>query len=120
MIFGSRQERFIPTTPGDPQLLLDIPTETVAAVSVTSARKISYVRQAIAVERKSLEHPGRTKLPESLRREEIIIEPVEDTENCRKMGEEITEVLEYEPGELYVKQYRRIRCKHTTNKVIGI
>lgn len=25
------------------------------------------------------------------------------------MGEEITEVLEYEPGELYVKQYRRIK-----------
>jgi len=25
------------------------------------------------------------------------------------MGEEITEVLEYQPGELYVKQYRRVK-----------
>jgi transposase len=109
MIFGSRQERFIPTTPGDPQLLLDIPTETVAAVSVTSAQRVSYVRQHMTVESKPLEHPGRTRLPDDLRREQIIIEPVEDTENCRKMGEEITEVLEYEPGELYVKQYKRIK-----------
>lgn len=109
MIFGSRQERFVPTTPGDPQLVLDIPAETVAAVSVTSAQRVSYVRQNTTVEPKALDHPGRMKLPESLRRQQIIIEPVEDTEGCRKMGEEITEVLEYEPGELYVKQYKRIK-----------
>jgi transposase len=47
------------------------------------------------------------KLPESLRREEIIIEPSVDTTAYKKIGDEITEVLEYEPGELYVKQYRR-------------
>lgn len=109
MIFGSRQERFVPSTPSDPQLLLDIPAEAVAAVSVTNAQKISYIRQGITVETKPLQHPGRTKLPESLRREEIIIEPDEDTRDCKKMGEEITEVLEYQPGELYVKQYRRIK-----------
>src|ERR1700677_3663592 len=109
MIFSSRQERFIPATPGDSQLLLDIPTETVATVSVTGAQRISYVRQNVTVESKPLEHPGRTKLPDSLRREEIIIEPAWDTEGCKKMGEEITEVLEYEPGELYVKQYKRTR-----------
>ncbi|MBS1660274.1 MAG: IS66 family transposase [Bacteroidetes bacterium] len=78
-------------------------------MSVTNAQKISYIRQGITVETKPLQHPGRTKLPESLRREEIIIEPDEDTRDCKKMGEEITEVLEYQPGELYVKQYRRIK-----------
>ncbi len=109
MIFGSRHERFIPTTPADSQLSLNIAAETVAAVSITSAQKISYVRPNVSVETKQLEHPGRTRLPDSLRREEIIIEPAEVTEGCRKMGEEITEVLEYEPGELYVKQYKRIR-----------
>src|SRR5688572_701356 len=69
MIFGSRQERFVPATPGDPQLSLDIPTETVASVSVTGAQKISYVRQTVTAEPKPLQHPGRMKLPESLRRE---------------------------------------------------
>src|ERR1700738_5190690 len=101
MIFGSRQERFIPATSSDPQLLLDIPAETVATVSVTGAQKISYIRQSIAIEPKPLQHPGRTRLPESLRREQIIIEPDADTSACTKMGEEITEVLEYQPGELY-------------------
>lgn len=40
MIFGSRQERFVPANSADSQLLLDIPTETVAAVTVTGAQKI--------------------------------------------------------------------------------
>jgi transposase len=120
MIFGSRQERFVPSTPSDPQLLLDIPTESVAAVSVANAQKISYIRQGITVETKPLQHPGRTKLPESLRREEIIIEPDEDTRDCKKMGEEITEVLEYQPGELYVKQYRRIKYARPDNNGVLI
>jgi transposase len=115
MIFGFRQERFIPATPNDPQLVLDIPAETVATVSVTGAQKISYIRQGITAEPKPLQHPGRTKLPESLRREQIIIEPDADTSACKKMGEEITEVLEYQPGELYVKQYRRIKYARPDN-----
>jgi transposase len=120
MIFGSRQERFVPTNSTDSQLLLDIPTETVAAVSITGAQKISYIRQGVTVEPKPLQHPGRTKLPESLRREEIIIEPAGDTAGCKRMGEEITEVLEYEPGELYVKQYRRIKYARPDNSGVLI
>jgi transposase len=109
MIFGSRQERFIPSAINDPQLSLDIQVESVATSSVTSTKQISYTRTNIAVEQKPLPHPGRMKLPEHLRREEIIIEPTADITDCKKMGEEITEVLEYQPGELYVKQYKRIK-----------
>lgn len=115
MIFGSRHERFVPATANDPQLLLDIPVETVAAVSVANAQRISYVRGNVTVEARPVQHPGRMRLPESLRREEIIIEPGEDTRDCRKMGEEITEVLEYQPGELYVRQYRRIKYARPDN-----
>lgn len=39
MIFGSRQERFIPASTNESQLLLDIPTETVAAVSLPVLKK---------------------------------------------------------------------------------
>jgi transposase len=60
------------------------------------------------------------KLPESLRREEIIIEPGSDITGCKKMGEEITEVLEYEPGELYVKQYKRIKYAKPGNSGVVI
>ena len=109
MIFGSKHERFIPSEANPAQLSLAIEAETVAACSITGTQKISYTRTDIAVEQKPLQHPGRMKLPESLRREEIIIEPAADIAGCKKMGEEITEVLEYQPGELYVKQYRRIK-----------
>ncbi len=47
-----------------------------------------------------MQHPGRMKLPDYLRREEIIIDPKEDITGCKKIGEEITEVLEYKAGEL--------------------
>lgn len=118
MIFGSRQERFIPLSANDPQLSLDIQAETTAGVNVISTKQISYTRTNIAVEQKPLQHPGRMKLPESLRREEIIIQPVEDITACKKMGEEITEVLEYQPGELYVKQYKRIKYAKPDNSGI--
>ena len=49
------------------------------------------------------------KLPENLRREEFIIEPAGDLTGCKMMGDEVTEVLEYLPGELYVKKYKRIK-----------
>lgn len=108
MIFGSRHERFVPHD-NPSQLTLDITADAVAACSVTDAKKVSYIRSKVNVEAAPLAHPGRMKLPESLRREQIVIEPTIDTADCKKIGEEITEVLEYQPGELYVKQYRRAK-----------
>lgn len=83
MIFGSRQERFIPTDPNTAQLSLGIDTEAVAACSVTQAKKISYTRTQMNVEEKPLSHPGRMRLPEHIRREEIVIEPDEDTSTVK-------------------------------------
>lgn len=120
MIFGSRHERFIPSEANNPQLSLNIQAEAVADCSVVQAKKITYVRSHVSVEPKPLQHPGRMKLPESLRREEIIIEPASDITGCKKMGEEITEVLEYEPGELYVKLYRRIKYAKPANSGVLI
>ena len=115
IIFGSKHERFIPSSSEDPQLSLDIKAEATATASVISTKQISYARTNIAVEQKPLQHPGRMKLPESLRREEIVIQPSEDITACKKMGEEITEVLEYQPGELYVKQYKRAKYAKPDN-----
>lgn len=109
MIFGSKHERFVPADPSSPQLSLGIQTEPIATAMITSSKPVSYIRNTIAVDAKPVSHPGRMKLPESLRREEIIIEPTADTTDCKKIGDEITEVLEYTPGELYVKQYRRAK-----------
>jgi hypothetical protein len=72
LIFGSRQERFVPATSGG-QLSLDMISEPVATLEVSKSRKIEYTRSSITA--KPVNHPGRTKLPEHLRREEIVLEP---------------------------------------------
>jgi transposase len=115
MIYGSRQERFIPTDINPAQLSLAIQAEEAAFCSLGDAKKITYVRTDTTVEQKPIVHPGRMKLPETLRREEIIIEPAEDTRDCKRMGEQITEVLEYEPGELFVKKYVRVKYAKPQN-----
>ena len=108
MIFGSRQERFVPLPSAHPQLSLGIESEPVAT-SVVTTQKISYTRTNVLIDQQPLLHPGRMKLPENLRREEFIIEPVGDLTGCIMMGDEVTEVLEYLPGELFVKKYKRLK-----------
>lgn len=120
MIFGSRQERFIPTDANPSQLSLNIQAEATASCSVVDAKKVSYIKTKAAVESKPVVHPGRMKLPEHLRREEIVIEPTEGTTACKKIGEEITEVLEWEPGELFVKKYIRHKYAKPGNEGVLI
>ena len=120
MIFGSRQERFVPTDPHTPQLSLGIEADQTASCSVVEAKKISYIKTSTSLEQKPLPHPGRMKLPEHLRREEILIEPSENVSGLKKMGEEITEVLEWEPGELFVKKYVRSKYAKTNGEGILI
>jgi len=115
MIFGSRHERFVPSDVTSSQLSLDIEAEATASCSIAEAKKISYIKTSLSVEQTPLVHPGRMKLPEQLRRQEIIIEPLEDTAGCRRMGEEITEVLEWAPGELFVKKYVRPKYAMPSN-----
>ena len=104
LIFGSKNERFIPSNGTPSQLSLDIEADAIAQCSIVNTKKIEYTRNTIEVIK---EHPGRTKLPEHLERREIIIEPEQKTEGCKKIGEEITEELEYEPGKLFVNHYVR-------------
>lgn len=111
MIFGVRTERFIPSpdaTPAQLQLALDLSAETVAQCKITSTTTVEYVRTKVeVVPAKPKVHPGRRKLPEHLRRETILLKPDSDVSGLRKIGEEVTEILDYIPAELYVKQYIR-------------
>lgn len=109
MIFGARTEQFH-STAGAAQLSLNIEAETVAATSLIKEKKISYTR--IQSETKPVHIPVRMKLPDHLERRDTIIEPEQSLEGLRRMGEEITEELEYEPGKLYVN--RLIRPKYVT------
>jgi transposase len=110
MIFGSRHERFVPTDDNNPslQLKLDLDAETIAACKITDVKKLIVIRTQTEVTfNKPKPHPGRMKLPESLRRETVILMPDCDVTGLKKIGEEITEILDFTPGEFYVKQYIR-------------
>ena len=71
-------------------------------------------------------HNGRRPLPQDLPREPIEIEPAEEDLVCdtcgsekSRIGEEVTEKLEYKPASFYVKRYVRSKyaCKHCQNNV---
>ncbi|MCC7575977.1 MAG: IS66 family transposase [Methanomethylovorans sp.] len=101
MIFGSKSERHIGSDPSQLNLGLDI--ETVEQPE-TETQQITYTRS------KSDNKKGsaiRLALPSHLHREEHIIEPQEDITGARKIGEVVTEVLEYTPGKFYVEKYVR-------------
>ncbi len=58
--------------------------------------------------------PGRKALPKDLPRKTEVIEPDFIPEGARKIGEDITEKLEYTPGQLWVRQI--IRPKYACPK----
>jgi transposase len=79
-------------------------------------QQVSYTRKKLAKE--ETQGPGRLPIPAHLRREEIIIEPDEVPEGPKKIGEQITEVMEYKKAEIYVRKY--IRPKYALPKEAGI
>jgi transposase len=100
-VFGKKSERFTPNIPEQIELPLDIKPilePEVQKETITYERKKSN--------RKS-NHKGRLPIPDHVEREKIKVKTLEDTTGLIKIGEEITEQLEYKPGKLYVKQYIR-------------
>ena len=103
LVFGSRHERFVPTTPQE-QLALGLDVQATV-VPTPSIQRIEYTRKT--KETSDTLHTGRMKLPASLPRERVVIEPTEDVSGWRKIGEEITEELDRIPGKLFVRQIVR-------------
>lgn len=115
LIYGSRHERFIPTTPPE-QLSLGINAEQ-KPTPVTATERIEYTRQKKQATTETIK-TGRMKLPADLPREKIVIEPTEDVSGMKKIGEEITEELERIPGKLFVRQY--VRPKYAKSNDEGV
>ena len=76
--------------------------------------KITYERE------KPSKHAGRNKLPENLPVVEEIIEPEEITKDMVKMGEEITEILEYTPAQFFKRRIIRPKYVNKTTQEIKI
>ena len=113
LIFGARSEKHKPTQVDDNQLNmfahLDENEEQDQEVLTTEVKGYKKIKKV---------HPGRQPLPDHLPVEEIIIEPEVDTTGMKKIGELITETLEFTPASL--KRIRYIRPKYTNQDGNGI
>jgi transposase len=101
LVFGQKSERFVPEESRDQLKLFQAPhaeeeepaeTQTQTLVRKVPARK-----------------PVRQVFPSHLPREVVVIEP-EEVEGLKKIGEEVTETLDYRPARITV--IRRVRPKY--------
>ncbi|MDY0078881.1 MAG: IS66 family transposase [Bacteroidales bacterium] len=98
-LFGSKSERHIPADPNQPTLF-DLPAiEQPEPVK----EQISYTRNKKQKKSKAI----RLALPAHLERKTEVIEPENLPEDAHKISEKVTEILEYTPGTLYVRQIVR-------------
>lgn len=101
LLNGFRSERFTAQTIMDQLSLFS--DDIVETGQEAPGQTITYTRE-------KKKHQGRNALPEHLTVREVIIEPEEDTTGLKKIGEEITETLEYTPASLIKR--RTIRPKY--------
>lgn len=112
MIFGSKSERFVPTD--DFQLSL---FDTKQEIIKSEIQEINYTREKAKKEKKNA---VRTKIPVHLPRIEEIIEPEDISDDSKKIGEEITEILEYNPAQVFVRKIIRPKYAKSNNEGIAI
>ena len=111
-IFGRSSERFLPEDPN--QLTLAFAgMEILPEEQGIETIEVSYTRN-----KEIKKQPVRNAIPEFIRREDVVIEPENIPEGAVKIGEEVTEKLEYIPGEVYVK--RIVRPKYALPQGGGI
>ena len=101
MVFGAKSERFVPTDSSQ------LPLFGIPAAEKPEPEKetITYTRNKSSNSEKN--QPVRLALPADLPRVEQVIEPDEDLTGAKKIGEVITEYLEYTPGKLHVQKIVR-------------
>ena len=109
----SASEKYIPEDPNQRKIDfegLEVLPQEQEVIERAAKEIISYERKKPEKKNK----PVRQSLPGHLRRETEVIEPEGIDENWERIGQEVTEILEYKPGELYVRQI--IRPKYVLKK----
>lgn len=112
MLFGQKRERF----ENSPiQLPLDfgqnLSEEDIVALQQAIAQKAEKVKEeekkARDADRPRGPHPGRSPLPKHLPVKETVLEPSEDTTDMVRIGQEVSETLQYEPSRYYIQRIVR-------------
>ena len=117
-LFGRSPERYVKDNPK--QLVLDFGGGERLAEEAQAQQEAA--RETVTYERKKKQtpptRPVRQVLPAELERKEEIIEPNPIPEGSKCIGEEVTEILEYSPGKLYVR--RIVRKKYALAQESGV
>ncbi|MEC3966223.1 IS66 family transposase [Flagellimonas halotolerans] len=110
LIQGFKSERFIP----------EILEEQLSLFSENADKtgQVAIPKETITYTREKQKHPGRGSLPEHLPVREVILEPEEDVSTLKKIGQKVSETLEYTPASL-VKR-RTIRPKYARKDQQGV
>ena len=109
LIFGAKSERFIALPQEQLSLFVDAQQQPTP-----QTEQINYTRNKKVVKQK----PVRQVLPAHLPRVEEIVEPTQLAQGAKKIGEEITEQLEYNPAQIFVR--RIVRPKYALPNEQGI
>ena len=110
LVFGVKSERFVP---GFERVQLPLFDGVPAQDEVPATETITYTKSK---KRK----PVRLALPSHLPREVIVIEPDVDTSSLKKIGEEVTETLDYVPGKLKVIRRERPKYVDPSDEARGV
>ena len=108
MIFGSKRERFVPDIAGQEKLFTDDQIGSEPAEENPQQVTYSKRQHKNTPKRKTLE----VSMPAHLERVEETIEPKQKQEDFKRIGEFVTEILEYKPAELFIRKI--IRPKYVT------
>jgi transposase len=104
-IFSGKQEKFKSNTEATPVQADLFPNDKLA--EVVKEKEVTVPEHKKVTTSVRIHHKGRNPLPAHLRREVVVLEPTADTTGLTAIGEEITETLEYQHAEIYVKQIKR-------------
>ena len=115
-LFARKSERYHSQEPAEGQLSL-FAEQLVKLAQSPQAQKTGAAASSKpgAAKRK---HPGRRPIPKDLPRLDLTLEPEEDITGCVKIGEEITEELDYIPGCFFVRRF--IRPKYSRPEQAGV
>lgn len=107
LVFGARRERFIAEATPAGQLPLFTQQEAAAAAQIIAAKQ-----QIAAHERTSVKQQPkrRGEFPPNLPRRLIVLQPDQPIEGLRKIGEDVSETLDYRAAEVVV--VRRVRPRY--------
>ena len=109
MLFDRKSERYVPDEEVPGQLKLGFEGEQSEEVEASVKQIIAEHERKVAPKQENT-HKGRQPIPAHFPRVEEVIEPEdEDLHLLKRIGEDVTEVLEYDPGKVWVRRIVRPR-----------